>query len=221
MYFREMEIPVLQELYLLYITFLIIWEKKDCFSISFLHLVLLFLLHETPLHSHRAHYSLLQQPRRRHTHTQMQQKRMSSRNPAAPAIKMVIFKGSERRGERLFCFWGYRLICKHQLDTVLLLEPLTVNNFELLGHTAFGCPHTVGGLTAVHPWVQFRHTLKLLLQTNKHKMRDEVSRVTAVCLQVGLHEYLHILLTSVPLFVSMLYGVSAVAVSALLSLYHR
>ncbi len=55
-------------------------------------------------HTDRAasHYSLLQQPRRRQTHTQMQQKRTSVTKPAAPAIKIVIFKGSGRRGGRVF-----------------------------------------------------------------------------------------------------------------------
>lgn len=68
-------------------------------------------------------------------------------------------------------------ICEHQ--QVVSPKPLTVNNFQLLGHTTLGCPHTVGGLTAVHPSICFGHTLKLLLQTNKRKVRGDVKVATA------------------------------------------
>jgi len=53
----------------------------------------------TNTNSPAMHDSLLQQPRRRQTHTQKQQKRTSIRTPAAPAIKTVIFKGSRGRRE--------------------------------------------------------------------------------------------------------------------------
>lgn len=53
-------------------------------------------------HTSASQHSLLQQPRRRQTHTQMQQRKMSVRKPAAPAIKIVMFKGSRRRGKREF-----------------------------------------------------------------------------------------------------------------------
>lgn len=99
----------------------------------------------------------------------MQQKRVSITKPTAPAIKIAIFKGSTRRRERkeLVVFpqplvsgsWSCKLLWGVEP------KPLTVNNFQLLGHTALGRPHTVGGLTAVHPCVCLGHTLKLLLQT--------------------------------------------------------
>lgn len=43
-------------------------------------------------------YSLLQQPLRRQTQMQMQQKRTRATNPDAPAIRMVMFKGSGGTG---------------------------------------------------------------------------------------------------------------------------
>lgn len=43
-------------------------------------------------------YSLLQQPLRRQTQMQMQQIRTRATNPDAPATKIVMFKGSGRRG---------------------------------------------------------------------------------------------------------------------------
>lgn len=43
-------------------------------------------------------YSLLQQPLRRQIQMQMQQIRTRATNPDAPATKIVMFKGSGRRG---------------------------------------------------------------------------------------------------------------------------
>lgn len=102
------------------------------------------------------HYSLLQQPLRRQTHTQMQQMKRSITKPEAPAIKVVIFKGSAGReqGQRD----QLRVYATSQCREVAL-KLLTVDNFELLGHTALRCPHTVGGLTAIHPFICFGHTL--------------------------------------------------------------
>lgn len=39
----------------------------------------------------------------------------------------------------------------------LAIKPLTIYNFQLLGHTALGRPHTVGGLAAIHPCICFGH----------------------------------------------------------------
>lgn len=82
--------------------------------------------------------------------------------------------------------WGFFVhtgsVQMHQL--AVLSEQLTINNLQLSGHTALGSSDTIGRFTAVHPWVCFRHAPKLLLQTNKHKVRLEVRRVTAACLHL-------------------------------------
>lgn len=60
--------------------------------------------------------------------------------------------------ESVYLSWVGSTTCKLHWGAVALM-PLTIHNFQLLGHTALGRPHTVGGLTAIHPCVHFGHAL--------------------------------------------------------------
>lgn len=85
-----------------------------------------------------SHYSLLQQPLRRQTQTQMQQMSTNATKPAAPHIKTVIFSGSGRtwrsRGWSVMGQWN--IICKlHWRVALNHLQSMTFNCWatQLLG----------------------------------------------------------------------------------------
>lgn len=84
------------------------------------------------------HYSLLQQPLRRQTQTQMQQRSTNATKPAAPDIKIVIFRGSRRTWRsRGWSFMGqWNITCKHHWRVPLNhLQSMTFNCWatQLLG----------------------------------------------------------------------------------------
>lgn len=84
----------------------------------------------------------MQHPRRRQIQTQMQQKRMSATNPAAAAIKMVIFRGSgkensfiDRANEWRMIFISFLLNDSHSMTlscwaTQLLGDPTLLEDSQ-------------------------------------------------------------------------------------------
>lgn len=85
-----------------------------------------------------SHYSLLQQPLRRQTQTQMQQMSTNATKPAAPDINIVIFSGS--KGMWWSSGWSFmgqwNMTCKHYWRVALNhLQSMTFNCWatQLLG----------------------------------------------------------------------------------------